>query len=280
MGTDARNLERANRIGFAWSSVRVTASVMVMIISLTRHEHCSQPLQLWALIVIIFDLIRIPLRAHVLAQVGRLRQAIDARAHPEAHQRSIIGIQESRCARASRWLAFVSLVWHAVGAAWLFSAPYCARSSPHVYKLTSALLAIAAAFIGINALCGCTYAMLILFFRFCGGRLRVRETAMPRRNEATVAPDAPKGLPAATLKRLHVGRHVCVDAGNPDVCAVCLADIVTHETVRELPCGHTFHQHCVDTWFLLSVRCPLCNQDVQMTMLAAAETGRCKKCKV
>ena len=83
-----------------------------------------------------------------------------------------------------------------------------------------------------------------------------------------------------TMKRLHVGLHVCNDPENPDVCAVCLADMVAHEAVRELPCGHTFHKHCVDTWFLLSTRCPLCNQDVQMTMLAAAEAGHCKKCKM
>ncbi|CAD7965849.1 unnamed protein product [Amoebophrya sp. A25] len=51
------------------------------------------------------------------------------------------------------------------------------------------------------------------------------------------------------------------DTDEPN-CAVCLAEFVPGELCRTLPCGHEFHQTCIDTWLLKNRKCPLCLQDI------------------
>merc|ERR1711920_1177764 len=52
------------------------------------------------------------------------------------------------------------------------------------------------------------------------------------------------------------------NSGPETSCAVCLGDFETGETLRQLPCGHKFHQCCIDTWLCRSKVCPLCIQSV------------------
>lgn len=45
-------------------------------------------------------------------------------------------------------------------------------------------------------------------------------------------------------------------------CAICLADVVHGDCLRRLPCGHEYHQCCIDAWVIRQGRaaaCPLCN---------------------
>ncbi|KAI9343562.1 hypothetical protein BDR26DRAFT_858332 [Obelidium mucronatum] len=42
-------------------------------------------------------------------------------------------------------------------------------------------------------------------------------------------------------------------------CDVCLSSFSVGEIVRQIPCRHTFHQHCVDRWLLMQKStCPCC----------------------
>ncbi|GJN33014.1 hypothetical protein PR202_gb21570 [Eleusine coracana subsp. coracana] len=64
------------------------------------------------------------------------------------------------------------------------------------------------------------------------------------------------------LCRAPVQAHATGD----DVCAVCLAELRdgAGETRRLLhPCGHAFHQGCIDPWLRYHGTCPLCRAPVQ-----------------
>eukprot|EP00419_Tripos_fusus_P001547 CAMPEP_0172680114 /NCGR_PEP_ID=MMETSP1074-20121228/16544_1 /TAXON_ID=2916 /ORGANISM="Ceratium fusus, Strain PA161109" /LENGTH=159 /DNA_ID=CAMNT_0013498391 /DNA_START=367 /DNA_END=846 /DNA_ORIENTATION=- len=52
--------------------------------------------------------------------------------------------------------------------------------------------------------------------------------------------------------------------GNSGIsCAVCLGNYESGALLRLLPCGHRFHQDCVDHWLIKQSRtCPLCSKRV------------------
>ncbi|XP_077559065.1 ring finger protein goliath isoform X3 [Haemaphysalis longicornis] len=61
------------------------------------------------------------------------------------------------------------------------------------------------------------------------------------------------------LERMPVQRWA---GGGGEGCAVCLEPLQPGELVRRLPCGHCFHQPCVDPWLLEQRSCPMCKMDI------------------
>eukprot|EP01038_Epipyxis_sp_PR26KG_P010025 gene10025-13481_t len=49
------------------------------------------------------------------------------------------------------------------------------------------------------------------------------------------------------------------------ICSICLSEFVEGNTCRLLPdpCGHMFHQECIDEWFKQSSACPLCKRSIK-----------------
>jgi hypothetical protein len=46
-------------------------------------------------------------------------------------------------------------------------------------------------------------------------------------------------------------------------CSVCMTDMNTDEQVCELPCGHTFHDDCIQPWLKqYNYKCPICRKEV------------------
>lgn len=45
-------------------------------------------------------------------------------------------------------------------------------------------------------------------------------------------------------------------------CLVCQFEYQEKESVRILPCGHYFHQECIDQWLLAKDFCPYCRQSI------------------
>jgi len=44
----------------------------------------------------------------------------------------------------------------------------------------------------------------------------------------------------------------------PPSCSVCLETLVDGEELRTIPCMHSFHVHCIDTWLRTKPNCPVC----------------------
>lgn len=58
-----------------------------------------------------------------------------------------------------------------------------------------------------------------------------------------------------------------------EMCAICLEEYLPQDFYRKLPCGHTFHTDCVDTWFantrkVEQIACPTCKADYSETFEA------------
>jgi hypothetical protein len=47
---------------------------------------------------------------------------------------------------------------------------------------------------------------------------------------------------------------------NIDSCPICQDELKSTEKIRKLPCQHTFHEECINTWIELRNLCPLCKK--------------------
>ena len=65
-----------------------------------------------------------------------------------------------------------------------------------------------------------------------------------------------------TLPVIKFQKKPVVQVGEEEKCPVCCADFEEGEDCKLLPCTHMFHPHCIDTWLMRSVHCPICKRDV------------------
>lgn len=58
-------------------------------------------------------------------------------------------------------------------------------------------------------------------------------------------------------------------------CSICLGEYEDNEKLSKLPCGHIFHEECIDSWCANHTRCPLCNYDLnqQSSSTATSTSG-------
>jgi len=85
--------------------------------------------------------------------------------------------------------------------------------------------------------------------------------ALQRLLEALDGPPPQRGLSAeqiASATTLAKGTEAL--RGTP--CTVCCAAMTTRQTVRTLPCGHSYHPKCIDEWLSRNDTCPLCRAQV------------------
>ncbi|GAX84160.1 hypothetical protein CEUSTIGMA_g11583.t1 [Chlamydomonas eustigma] len=56
------------------------------------------------------------------------------------------------------------------------------------------------------------------------------------------------------------GRHSASNEedADRDMCTICLLTFEMGDRLRVLPCGHDFHQPCIDSWMRHHMTCPLC----------------------
>ncbi|XP_065831530.1 RING finger protein 215-like isoform X3 [Oscarella lobularis] len=55
-------------------------------------------------------------------------------------------------------------------------------------------------------------------------------------------------------------RSSCPATG--DSCSICLDEYTLKQVLRILPCGHSFHRSCVDSWLISRRTCPLCKYNI------------------
>lgn len=56
-------------------------------------------------------------------------------------------------------------------------------------------------------------------------------------------------------------------------CVICMNDFILGESLRFLPCMHTYHRDCIDDWLMRSFTCPSCMEPVDAALLTTYETN-------
>lgn len=54
-------------------------------------------------------------------------------------------------------------------------------------------------------------------------------------------------------------------------CVICMIDFELKDQIKCLPCMHSFHQSCIDSWLVRSLICPSCMEPVDAGLLSAYE---------
>ncbi|KAJ1963908.1 hypothetical protein GGI12_001757 [Dipsacomyces acuminosporus] len=85
-----------------------------------------------------------------------------------------------------------------------------------------------------------------------------RSNSVSGKSKSNTTKESANQASAADLSESH---SVLIDA-DTSCCAVCLEEYAVGETVRVLPCGHIFHDHCITKWLLRPKTkhhdCPMC----------------------
>ncbi|KAF7274843.1 hypothetical protein GWI33_012490 [Rhynchophorus ferrugineus] len=60
------------------------------------------------------------------------------------------------------------------------------------------------------------------------------------------------------LKTLETVLFDSSSSAGQTTCVICLDDFKERETIKKLPCHHSFHISCIDHWLKIKITCPLC----------------------
>eukprot|EP01096_Ripella_sp_DP13-Kostka_P013794 TRINITY_DN604_c0_g1_i1.p1 TRINITY_DN604_c0_g1~~TRINITY_DN604_c0_g1_i1.p1 ORF type:complete len:617 (+),score=236.27 TRINITY_DN604_c0_g1_i1:208-2058(+) len=86
--------------------------------------------------------------------------------------------------------------------------------------------------------------------------IRSEDYEMLRMMEASVSGSSSAGAPQRKIQSLPVSKVTEEESGK-HACCVCLDDMLKDDMVKRLPCGHYFHQKCIDEWLQTKQECPL-----------------------
>lgn len=51
-------------------------------------------------------------------------------------------------------------------------------------------------------------------------------------------------------------------------CVICMVEFVMGDSIRFLPCMHTYHVKCIDDWLMRNFICPSCMEPVDAALLS------------
>ena len=74
-------------------------------------------------------------------------------------------------------------------------------------------------------------------------------------------------LPTRAQVDAAVDRHVGVTSTN---CSICQEGVSCATRIRH--CGHCFHSSCIEQWFSMNPRCPVCRYDIRDGLSASTRT--------
>ena len=185
--------------------------------------------------------------------------------------------------RAKRTLSAIGLAWFLVGNIWILGRSGCMFESNRLATLALVYLV----WQWVLLMGPCLFVLVVPLIFLCMPE-RVRLRMFPRSVSFT---EEPLGAAQEDIDALGTYRYKALGApsseGEKDMkegedvdnknsyaeeapsCVICLEDFKSGDTIRELPCNHSFHSDCVDTWLRRNASCPNC----RATILSSVDNG-------
>jgi len=197
---------------------------------------CNRPLRYWILVQCMLQLLQAPMRLAFFFKVcGRSQQQGNGNLEQWFRQ-----LTDSRTWRFSKMVSVVNYGWFILGIVWVMNSTPCPRC-PGLYRLSLAVC--------FTAIARLLVTLVVFYHSFEPGA------------EPAPAPK-PRGALQSVIDSIPLEEF---SEHTADVsCAVCLSDFERSDTLRRLPCNHSFHMGCVDKWLKQNKVCPLCVQDVEI----------------
>ncbi|KAJ3156134.1 hypothetical protein HDU86_004102 [Geranomyces michiganensis] len=161
----------------------------------------------------------------------------------------------------------------------IFRRGTCREQNPHLWYLLVAEITLASVMMGLPLLVCCCLSVVfrkrILAYRraqmanaeggntgddsyFLSTGLTLAELASLRtwvfgeqRNAAEAGPDDElrvQDLEASVARRTSSSSNKTPSVASIETCSICIAEYAPGDRLRELSCGHRFHQECIDGW--------------------------------
>lgn len=70
----------------------------------------------------------------------------------------------------------------------------------------------------------------------------------------------PPPMPAEDIEKLPTVEVTETETSKNLQCTVCMEDFALKESVRQLPCGHLYHNDCIVPWLEMHRTCPICRK--------------------
>jgi hypothetical protein len=214
---------------------------------------CDRPLRLWLAVHAGLQAVQVPVRFHFSSKVYAVRRLSgNSPVLPVADAERLEGCVACFTAMwAWRMIRLISLItygWMALGLVWVMNASPCTNCPSGIRLTCVAMMGL----VGLKAL-----LVAELFNKLFGNA----STAAEAQDQDGACAESQAATPEeiAALPNRRYRDIKCTALGsNHTACVVCCSEYADRDLCRILPCGHHFHQHCVDKWLLRSTRCPLC----------------------
>lgn len=152
----------------------------------------------------------------------------------------------------------VQVAWQAIGACFILSGPISSRKSVRILANLGFLFLILANVV----LCATSLVSFRWVRRFQQER-QPRFRTMPALPTLLTNGSSCKASSRKLTRRSFAMDGSCTPEREFGSCSICLVEYIDGDILKELLCGHVFHEQCIDTWLCAGdarqcpLRCPL-----------------------
>jgi len=132
----------------------------------------------------------------------------------------------------SNFIEALLLFWYLIGFNWLQECKDCNVTNPLLYYTSALLVGL-----GFIAFIAPLLAIVLLLFLITFVKPKLQEISYKDQNDISD-------------ETYH--------------CTICFENYVPGIKLKFLPCGHHFHQECIDEWLDLKDTCPLCKRNINL----------------